>query len=69
MSYLPKPRPLAPDISRGPDLVIVKWLTVSVAVLLVSLRFYVGVLRKKLGWDDYTILLAVVSCIPSRLFP
>ena len=66
MSSTTIPRPLPPDISRGPDILIVKWLTVFVALLLVSLRFYVrGVLRKKLGWDDYTIMLAVVSYLPS----
>lgn len=69
MSSTPTPGPLSPDISRGSDLTIVKWLTTSIAVLLVSLRFYVrGVLRKKLGWDDYTILLAVVSYLPSVPF-
>ena len=67
MPFIPTPRPFAPDASRGPDLIIVKWLTVCVAISLVSLRFYVGVLRKKLGWDDYTILLALVSRLPSRL--
>lgn len=69
MSSTAIPRPLPPDISREPDTLIIKWLTVSVAFLLVSLRFYVrGVLRKKLGWDDYTILLAVVRYLPSGLF-
>ena len=68
MSSTTIPRPLPPDINRGPDILIVKWLTVSIALLLVSLRFYVrGVLRKKLGWDDYTILLAVVRYLPSGL--
>lgn len=69
MSSTTIPRPLPPDVNRGPDILIVKWLTVSVALLLVSLRFYVrGVLRKKLGWDDYTILLAVVSYLRGGLF-
>lgn len=51
---------------------MVKWLTMSIALLLVSLRFYIrGILRKNLGWDDYTILLAMVREIrlerPSKL--
>ena len=60
--------PLPPDISRGSDLLIVAWLTVSIASLLVSLRFYLrGVVRPNLGWDDYTILLALASSLLSRV--
>lgn len=60
--------PLPPDVSRGSDLLIVAWLNVSVAVLFVSLRFYIrGILRKNLGWDDYIILIANVSFLLSRV--
>lgn len=60
------PGPLPPDVSRGSDLLIVTWLTVSIALLLVSLRFYLQrILRKTLGWDDYTVLLALVTYLPS----
>ena len=63
MSSTPIPGPLPPDVNRGSDLVIISWLTVSIALLLVSVRFYIrGILRKNLGWDDYLILLAIVSC-------
>ena len=62
MSSTPIPGPLPPDVNRGSNLVIISWLTVSIALLLVSLRFYIrGILRKTLGWDDYLILLAIVS--------
>ena len=62
MSSTPIPGPLPPDVNRGSDLVIISWLTVSIALLLVSVRFYIrGILRKNLGWDDYLILLAIVS--------
>lgn len=58
--------PLPPDISRGSDLLIVRWLTMSIALLFVSLRFYIrGILRKNIGWDDYMILLAIVSYLRS----
>lgn len=60
--------PLPPDVSRASDLVIVTWVTFSLASLLVSLRIYIrGVLRKILGWDDYLILLAIVSSDSSIL--
>ena len=63
MYSTPIPGPLPPDVNRGSDLVIISWLTVSIALLLVSVRFYIrGILRKNLGWDDYLILLAIVSC-------
>lgn len=56
------PGPFPPDISRASELLVVRWLTLSIAVLLVSLRFYIrGIIRKNLGWDDFTILLAIVS--------
>ena len=54
--------PLPPDVNRGSELLIVIWLSLSIALLLVSLRFWIrGILRKNLGWDDYLILLASVS--------
>ena len=69
MSFASTPESLPPDVSRGSDLLIVSWLTMSVAVLFVSLRFYIrGILRKSLGWDDYAILLAIVSYLPSGIF-
>ena len=61
------PEPLPPDMNRGPELLLVSWLTVSVALLLVSLRVYIrAVSGKKVGWDDYTILLASVHYLPVR---
>ena len=54
--------PLPPDVNRGSELLIVIWPSMSIALLLVSLRFWIrGILRKNLGWDDYLILLASVS--------
>ena len=66
MSVTPTPGPLPPDTSRGHYLVIVCWVTLSLALLLTSLRFYIrGIVRKNLGWDDYLILLSIVSYIRS----
>ena len=66
MSAASTPDPLPPDITRGHDLVIVCWVTLSLALLLTSLRFYIrGIVRKNLGWDDYLILLSIVSYIRS----
>ena len=66
MSATSTPGTLPPDISRGHDLVIVCWLSLSLALLLTFLRFYIrGIVRKNLGWDDYLILLSVVSYLRS----
>lgn len=70
MSSTPNLGPLPPDISRGSDLLIVNWLTIAIALLLVSLRVYIRRIRgKRLGWDDYTILLASVNYISSETLP
>ena len=68
MSSMSTQGPVVPDINRGSIILIVSWLTVSLALLLVSLRFYIrGVLRKNLGWDDHLVLVATVSYDPSGL--
>ena len=66
MPPAPISEPLPSDVSRGSDLLVVTWLTVSLAFLFVALRFYVrGIHRGNLGWDDFTIWIAVVSYLPS----
>ena len=53
--------PLPPDTDRGTGVLILGWVTVSVAGLIVILRLVTrGVLRSTLGWDDYTIVVAQV---------
>lgn len=55
---------------RG-DVVIGTGLTFTVlAVLAVALRFYARTRTKTgLGWDDWTMLLAVVSTSPTKHHP
>lgn len=49
-----------PDISRGNQYVAVQWALVSIAIVLVLFRLFVrGILRRKFGGDDYTILAAL----------
>lgn len=61
-SALPPP----PDDTRGPQLLIVSWVTLSLGLIIVTLRFITrGVLRRTLGRDDWTILIALVSNLPS----
>ncbi|CAD6591213.1 MAG: hypothetical protein ASARMPRED_005264 [Alectoria sarmentosa] len=55
---------LPPDISRGYQLLAVQWSIVSVAVILVCLRFCIrGLLRKKVRADDYTILASLACAL------
>ena len=54
--------PSGPDTSRGPALLSAEWVTLSIAVLFVALRIYTrALLHKTAGWDDWTILAALVS--------
>ena len=52
---------LLPNISRGYQYVAVTWSFVSVAFVVVFLRLWIrGLLRRKVGGDDYTIVAALV---------
>lgn len=53
--------PLPPNVDRGYQHVAVQWASTSVAIVIVTLRLGVrGFIHKKIGWDDYTIMLALV---------
>ena len=53
--------PLPPDDNRGTPVLILGWVSVSVAGIIVILRLVTrGVLRNTLGWDDYMIVVAQV---------
>jgi len=54
-------------MTGGQAILGVSWATVSVATALVSLRLYSRATRKTLSWDDYTILVALVSCADSLI--
>jgi hypothetical protein len=49
------------DYSKGPAMIIFDVVTVSVATIVVAIRFAVRIwISKCLGWDDWTILAAAV---------
>lgn len=61
--------PLPPDIKRGPTTLIICWIFLSLAIIIVSLRLIArGILRRTIGWDDYTILIALVCCLTGENF-
>ena len=45
----------------GPEMMATMWTLLGLAVLIVAMRLYSrGVILKKIGWDDWTALFAVV---------
>ena len=50
-----------PDEDRGQAATIVSWIFLALSVITVVLRLFTrGILRRTLGWDDYTIVIATV---------
>lgn len=54
---------IPPDVNRGYILLTVSAVTFFVAFILVCLRLFVRtkIVRNSLGWDDFFIVLGVVS--------
>lgn len=49
------------DVNRGPQLLAVSMVTLLAAIAVVALRLYTRLkITLSLGWDDYTIVLALV---------
>ena len=52
------------DVDKGPALIIASCVTIFIIVLVVILRFMVRIwVSKAIGWDDWTILFAVVRLL------
>lgn len=51
---------LQPDTSRGPELLAIAWTGTTLAIIMVALRMYTRITHKNVGWDDYTIIVALV---------
>ena len=52
------------DVNAGPALIIASCITIIVIILFVTLRYIVRIwITKAVGWDDWTILFAVVRAI------
>lgn len=52
---------IRPDEDRGPKLLGIYWTECSIAIIMVSLRFYARIKIRGLGLDDWTMLLAMVT--------
>lgn len=49
------------DVNKGPALIIASCISIFIIILFVVLRFSVRIwISKAIGWDDWTILFAVV---------
>lgn len=53
--------PPFPDENRGPYLNAMFWTWSAIAILLTTLRFYIRIRIRTVGWDDWMMLLSVVS--------
>lgn len=49
--------------NNGPGQEAVAGLSISIAFIMVSLRFYVRIRLKKLWWDDFFLLLGMVRTL------
>lgn len=58
------PSPEMLDVNRGPVVVAILWTETTVAVIIVSMRFYARTMIKRISSDDWLILLTLVSIVP-----
>ncbi|KAI1398358.1 hypothetical protein F4819DRAFT_468703 [Hypoxylon fuscum] len=55
---------LPPAVNRGPGLVVAAWIMGVAGCSLLAMRMYVrAVIVKKIGWDDWNMVVAVVLAI------
>lgn len=54
-----------PDVDRGPRLEAAYWVWSSLAIILVTLRFYARIKIRGLGWDDWMMLATIVRPSPT----
>jgi hypothetical protein len=54
--------PLDGDVNRGPTLLTISLVTTSIALLTTVFRIFVRHrIVRSIGWDDYTIIVAMVK--------
>ena len=59
-------QPLYPDVDRASSLLAIFWAPFPLTVVLLGARFFVRLRIKKVGLDDYAMLLAWVSYSVSK---
>lgn len=53
---------IPPTATRGLDILVAQWVALSFAIVIVCLRIFTrAFLRRTAGWDDWTIVIALVS--------
>ncbi|KAJ4253464.1 hypothetical protein NW762_010622 [Fusarium torreyae] len=60
MSAVVPPNPLPPDENVGPTLIGVSGTCLALVVTTTSVRIWVRLALRSLGWDDYTIMAATL---------
>ena len=55
------PPPLDGDQDRGPRIIAVYWTIFTVGAVVTCLRFWARIKIRYVGWDDWLMLIAIVS--------
>lgn len=55
------------DVNRGPVVMAILWTESAVAVIFVSTRFYARTMIKRISWDDWLMLVTLVSIAPKSM--
>ena len=59
--------PLPPDVNKGSGILISSWIEAAIGLVAVALRMYTrSKTIRNVGWDDWTMVLAMVSSSPLR---
>lgn len=58
----PSPTPFPPDVNHGPGILAVSWVECGLALAAVIARMYCRAkVVRNIGWDDWTMVFAMVS--------
>lgn len=56
--------PPLPDVNQGPGLVVAAWIMGLAGCSLLAMRMYArSAIIKKVGWDDWTMIISAVCLI------
>lgn len=66
-AFTPLPPPPDGDVNKGPAILAVAWFQFPIALAFVAARMYTRrCLLRNVGWDDWTIVIALVSSPQTR---
>lgn len=57
------------DVDQGPQALILFWVTASVSIIVVALRFLGRYIRRRIGLDDWLMLVTLVHLFSEKFMP